>query len=77
MIKKVTDSDELSGVLSPLLPLLYADYGYSTSDINGVYVQRENDVIQSFISVKNGKLNIVMEKDFTAGALLLKRGVKE
>lgn len=63
MIEKLTDAYVLSGVLSPLLPLLYADYRYSTSDIDGVYVQRENDVIQSFISVKNGCATVCVEED--------------
>lgn len=63
MIEKLTDADVLSGVPSPLLPLMYADYRYSTSDIDGVYVQRENDVIQSFISVKNGCATVYVEED--------------
>ncbi len=54
MIEKLTDTGILSGVSSPLLPLLYADFRYSTSDIDGVYVQSENDIMQSLISLKNG-----------------------
>ncbi len=63
MIEKLTDTGILSGVSSPLLPLLYADFRYSTSDIDGGYVQSENDIIQSLISVKNGCATVCVAYD--------------
>ncbi len=54
MIEKVTDFGSLSGVLSPLLPLIFADGIFSRSDIDGAFIQKnENDVIQAFFSLKN------------------------
>ena len=53
MIEKLTDADVLSGVSSPLLPLLYAGLKYPSTDVDGVYIQTDNAEIQSFVSVKN------------------------
>lgn len=66
MIKKITDTGILSGVSSPLLPLLYADFRYSAADIDGVYVQSDGDKIQSFVSVKNGCATVcIADEDFS------------
>lgn len=55
MIKKVTDTDILSGVSSPLLPLIYADFEFGFTESDGVYAQisDENEIISIF-SLKNG-----------------------
>lgn len=63
MIEKLTDTGKLSGVLSPLLPLLYADFYYPCSDVDGVYEQHSDGVTQSFISVKNCHATVVVVDD--------------
>ncbi len=63
MIEKLTDTGMLSGVSSPLLPLFYADFRYSISEIDGVYAQSENEKIKSLISVKNGCATVCVIDD--------------
>ena len=53
MIEKLTHIGKLSGVSSPLLPLLYAGLKYPSTDVDGVYIQTDNAEIQSFVSLKN------------------------
>ena len=54
MIEKITDFGSLSGVSSPLLPLIFADSNFSRSDIDGAFIQKsENDNIQAVFSLKN------------------------
>ena len=66
MIEKITGSGILSGVSSPLLPLLYADLRYPATDVDGVYAQRENDKVKSFVSLKNGCATVcAVEEDFS------------
>lgn len=53
MIKKVTDNINLSGVSSPLLPLIYCDFEYSSDEIDGVYFQYDdNNTVQAVFSLK-------------------------
>lgn len=60
MIKKVTDKIDLSGVSSPLLPLIYCDYKFSSGDLNGVYFQYdEADILTSVFSLKNSCVTLV------------------
>ena len=70
MIEKLTDADVLSGVSSPLLPLLYAGFKYPTTDVDGVYIQTDDAEIQAFISVKNNCAVVcVVNKNYTAEEL--------
>ncbi len=64
MIKKVTDNINLSGVSSPLLPLIYCDFIFNSGDTEGVYFQyNENDEITSVFSLKNGCITLARVKD--------------
>lgn len=64
MIKKVTDNINLSGVSSPLLPLIYCDFIFNSRDTEGVYFQyNENDEITSVFSLKNGCIALARVKD--------------
>ncbi len=54
MIEKLTHIGKLSGVSSPLLPLLYAGFKYPATEVDGVYFQTDNAEPQSIISIKNG-----------------------
>lgn len=58
MIGKLTDIGELSGVLSPLLPLIYCDFYSYTNDTDGVYVQEIDGEITLAFSLKNGSVNL-------------------
>ena len=54
MIEKITEFGSLSGVSSPLLPLIFSDGVFSRSDIDGAFIQKsENDDIQAVFSLKN------------------------
>ncbi len=54
MIEKLTDFDSLSGVSSPLLPLIYAEGTFSRNDLNGGFVQKSRkEEIQAVFSLKN------------------------
>lgn len=54
MIKRITDISSLSGVSSPLLPLIYADFNCTCNDNDGVFIQLdENDRITTVFSLKN------------------------
>ena len=60
MIKKVTDINSLSGVLSPLLPLICGDFIYPYNDTDGAYIQLdENEDITAVLSLKNGSATVV------------------
>ena len=64
MIKKVTDNINLSGVSSPLLPLIYCDFTYNSGDTEGVYFQyNETDEISSVFSLKNACITLARVKD--------------
>ncbi len=63
MIEKLTDTGKLSGVLSPLLPMLYAGLYYSCSEVGGVYEQNSGGIAHSFISVKNCHATVVVVAD--------------
>ena len=65
MIKKVKDSDELSGVLSPLLPLIYADFEFNNTETDGVYIQIDDkNEIASVFSLKNGCVTLIKSAGF-------------
>lgn len=60
MIKKVTDINSLSGVSSPLLPLICGDFLYPYNDTDGAYIQLdENENITAVLSLKNGSATVV------------------
>ncbi len=64
MIKKVTDKINLSGVSSPLLPLIYCDFKFSAVETDGVYFQYdEQENLQSLFSLKNGCVTLVKVGD--------------
>ncbi len=59
MIKRVTDINSLSGVLSPLLPLICTDHLFSCNSADGAFIQLdENDNITAVLSLKNGSATI-------------------
>ncbi len=63
MIKKVTDKINLSGVSSPLLPLIYCDFVYNSGDSEGVYfLYDNNDEPAAVFSLKNGCATFVKIK---------------
>lgn len=55
MIERITDFSCLSGVDTPLLPLLYADFKYTAGEFGGTFIQKDEkgNVLCAF-SVKNG-----------------------
>ena len=60
MIKRVSNINNLSGVLSPLFPLIYCDFNCVSRDSDGVFVQLlEDDNITAVMSLKNSTLTIV------------------
>ncbi|MBR4286811.1 MAG: GNAT family N-acetyltransferase [Clostridia bacterium] len=68
MIKKVTDNIDLSGVSSPLLPLIYCDFHFNSGDAEGVYLQyNEVDELTAVFSLKNGCVTFskVRDADFS------------
>ncbi len=63
MIEKITDPECLSGVSSPLLPLLYTDCVFSQNEIDGAFLQKnEKGVVQSIFSLKNACVNLHLIK---------------
>ena len=65
MIKKVIHPDVLSGVSSPLLPLIYADLEFNNAETDGVYVQTDTkDEIITVFSLKNGCVTLTKSKFF-------------
>lgn len=55
MIERVTDTNFLSGVSSPLLPLIYVCFRFSESNSDGVFVQLDDaENIIAVLSVSNG-----------------------
>ncbi len=81
MIKKVTDNINLSGVSSPLLPLIYCDFYYNSGDAEGVYFQYdENNELTAAFSLKNGCVTFtkINEGDFTEALMFFEfLGVSE
>ncbi len=60
MIKRVTDINSLSGVTSPLLPLIYADFYFRSNDTDGVYVRHDDELnIDCVLSLKNGCVTVI------------------
>lgn len=60
MIKKVIRSDVLSGVSSPLLPLIYADFEFNNGGNDGVYLQTDDDnELATVFSLRNGCATLV------------------
>ena len=64
MIEKITDFKSLSGVLSPLLPLIFADGSFSHNDLDGAFLQKdENDELQAIFSLKNTCVTLILISD--------------
>ncbi len=64
MIEKITDFGVLSGVSSPLLPLIFADASFSQNEIDGAFLQKaENNEIQAVFSLKNTCVSLVCISD--------------
>ncbi len=63
MIEKIPDFSGLSGVLSPLLPLLFVDFQFSSVESDGVFVQRNDNEIAAAFSVRNGCSNFIKISD--------------
>lgn len=59
MIVRLTDIGRLSGVSSPLLPLIYCDYYSCVNETDGVYVQTVDDEDTLLFSLRNGAVNLV------------------
>ncbi|MBQ8183249.1 MAG: GNAT family N-acetyltransferase [Clostridia bacterium] len=60
MINRVTDINNLSGVSSPLLPLIYGDFDFSVNDTDGAYIQydTQGEMLCAF-SLKNGSATVL------------------
>ncbi|MBO5064644.1 MAG: GNAT family N-acetyltransferase [Clostridia bacterium] len=55
MIEKVIHPDVLSGVSSPLLPLIYVDFEFNSTETDGVFIQKDDqNIITALFSLKNG-----------------------
>ncbi len=64
MIEKIVDIGSLSGVSSPLLPLVFADGCFSLNDIDGAFLQgAENGEIQAVFSLKNTCVTLILIDD--------------
>ncbi len=63
MIGKLTDIGKLSGVYSPLLPLIYCDFYSCVNETDGVYVQTVDDEETLLFSLRNGAVNSVYLSD--------------
>lgn len=63
MIEKLTDIGRLSGVLSPLLPLIYCDYYSCVNEADGVYIQTIDGKDKLLISMRNGSVVITALAD--------------
>lgn len=61
MIEKITDFGSLSGVLSPLLPLVYADGSFSHNELDGSFFQKnEQGELQAIFSLKNTCVTLIL-----------------
>ena len=61
MIEKITDIGNLSGVSSPLLPLIYAEGFFSQNELDGAFLQKsEDEEIQAVFSLKNTCVTLVI-----------------
>ena len=61
MIEKITDFGSLSGVSSPLLPLIFVNGFYSQNDFNGSFLQKsENGDLQAAFSLKNTCVTLIL-----------------
>ena len=68
MIKKVMDNINLSGVSSPLVPLIYCDFNFNSGDTEGVYFEyNESNELTAAFSLKNGCVTFakIKESDFS------------
>lgn len=63
MIRRITDISSLSGVSSPLLPLVYSDHRHVREDTDGVYIQEIDGNITLAISKRNGSANVLGVSD--------------
>lgn len=59
MIKKLTEISSLSGVISPLLPLIYVDFLNDRNDTEGVFVQQIDEKPVLLFSLKGGCVNLI------------------
>ena len=61
MIEKIVDIGSLSGVSSPLLPLIITDGSFSPNDLDGAFLQKsEDNEIQAVFSLKNTCVTLVL-----------------
>ncbi len=65
MIKRVTDINTLSGVKSPLFPLIFTDFHYPSCDSDGVFEGVYNDNREFVFLLKNSTATIVKTGDIT------------
>ncbi len=65
MIKRVTDINTLSGVNSPLFPLIHTDFYYPSCDSDGVFEGVFEDKREFILSLKNGTATIVKTDGIT------------
>lgn len=63
MIERVADFNSLSGVSSPLLPLLYVDFKFAENDIDGVYCQIIDGEKTVVFSLKSCCANVIKLSD--------------
>lgn len=64
MIEKITDFGSLSGVSSPLLPLIFADGFCSRNEYDGAFLQKaESGELQAVFSLKNTCITLLLVND--------------
>ncbi len=64
MIEKIVDIGSLSGVSSPLLPLIFTDGSFSQNDLDGAFLQKsEDNEIQAVFSLKNTCVTLILIDD--------------
>ena len=63
MIEKLTDIGRLSGVSSPLLPLIYCDFYSCVNEADGVYIQTIDGEDTLLLSMRNGSVVITALAD--------------
>ena len=64
MIEKIIDFESLSGVSSPLLPLIFADGFYRQNELDGAFLQKnEKGEILTAFSLKNSCVNLTSMSD--------------
>lgn len=63
MITKIQEKSSLSGVKSPLLPLIYSDFLFPKNECDGAFFQTVNCENTLLLSLKGGSVNVIKLSD--------------